>query len=367
MTPITNKTDWDTYLATELRTLAPLLALHGFSLDDTQVHTLGERFLMQAVTTVGGQKLILRGTDAMGQPVIIKTSRDPIGQAEIRHERLCRSLINELDFAYNVFVAPQELLHLETAGFVINVQTYIDQETTFLERPLSEQFSYVLSAFKAQEDSRATTGSHVRHIARTFGYKTSRDYSLLAQEFITTITILPDAHRAHNLLRTVASRLEDNSERIEQYCGFLTHTDFVPHNFRIKDEQLFLLDFSAIRFGNKHEGWARMLNFMTLYNPALEDALISYVELNRAAEERESLQLMRIFRLAELITYYSKTLHRSHGALRTLNETRIDFWSDVLTAELMDTRVAPNIVQAYQTTRDTLRSDEEKRRQQGLH
>lgn len=367
MTPITSKIAWDTYIANELAILSPLLGTHGFTLDPLQPHTIGERFLMQAVTTVGGQKLILRGKDQNGNLAIIKATRDTIGKNEINHERLCRSLINELNFAYNVFAAPKELLHLEEAGFVINIQEYIAQETTFLERPLVEQFTFALSAFKAQEHSRATTSGHVRHISKTFGYKTSADYLALCAQFVRDISVLPADHTARTLIPQAVTRLTDGQQRIEQYSGFLTHTDFVPHNFRIKKDQLYLLDFSAIRFGNKHEGWARFLNFMTLYNPALESALLTYVETNRAAEERESLQLMRLFRLAELITYYTKTVGRSENELLTLNTTRIQFWTDVLAAELHDTRITPEIVQAYQTTRDTLRSDEEKRRQIGLH
>jgi hypothetical protein len=367
MSPISNKTTWDTYIASELAALSPILEKSGFTLDAIQPHTIGERFLMQAVTTVGGQKLILRGKDQNGNAVIIKATRDTIGKNEINHERLCRSLINELNFAYNVFAAPAELLHLEEAWFVINIQEYIAQETTFLERPLQEQFTYALAAFKAQEHSRATTGGHVRHISKTFGYKTSADYLQLCTQFISDISPLPETHNAHPQLKEVVARLKHGQERIEQYCGFLTHTDFVPHNFRIKNEQLYLLDFSAIRFGNKHEGWARFLNFMTLYNPALETALLEYVETNRAVEERESLQLMRLFRLAELITYYTKTLNRSESELLTLNTARIQFWTNVLAAELQNTRVSRDIVNTYQTTRDTLRSDEEKRRQQGLH
>ena len=367
MTSLNNKAVWDLYLQRELITLIPILSRYGFSLDDVQPHTIGERFLMQAVTTIGGQKLILRGSDAHGNPVIIKAARDIVGKAEIKHERLCRSLINELAFAYNIFVAPAELRFIEDGDIVISIQLFIDQDISFLERPLVEQFSFSLSAFKAQEHSRATTGGHVRHISQTFGYKTSSDYLTLCQNFLTSTSSLPTSYPAQTLIEQVINQLTKNTERIEQYGGFLTHTDFVPHNFRIKDNRLYLLDFSAIRFGNKHEGWARFLNFMTLYHPALESALISYVEMNRAGEERESLQLMRLFRLAELIAYYTKTLTHSEGALLLLNQTRIQFWSDVLAAELHNTRVAPTITAVYQATRNTLRSAEEKQRQQGLH
>src|SRR5690606_17976906 len=153
------------------------------------------------------------------------------------------------------------------------------------------------------------------------------------------------------------AKLTEQKERIEQYCGFLTHTDFVPHNFRIKDDILYLLDFSSLQFGNKHESWARFLNFMTLYNPELESLLIDYVDQNRASEERESLQLMRLFRLGEIITYYVKNVSQSDGSLKTLNQNRVQFWADVLAAEIENKRVSRDIVKNYQTNRDQLRSE----------
>jgi thiamine kinase-like enzyme len=158
-----------------------------------------------------------------------------------------------------------------------------------------------------------------------------------------------------------------NHSRIDQYGNFLTHTDFVPHNFRIKDGTLYLLDFSSLRFGNKHEGWARFLNFMTLHNRELETLLVSYVKDNRSEEELESLWLMRLFRLGEIITYYVTTLDKSVDNLLTLNQSRVVFWSEVLKAELRNERVAESIVEEYRQQRDQLRTEEEKVRQVGLH
>ena len=106
---------------------------------------------------------------------------------------------------------------------------------------------------------------------------------------------------------------------------------------------------------------------MTLYNPELENLLITYVEKNRAPEERESLQLMRIFRLGEIITYYTNTLKNSAGDLLKLNQTRVKFWSNVLEAELGNKRINRETVEAYKNNRDTLRSQDEKNRQLGLH
>ncbi len=352
---------------TEVTNITVLLREHGYTLAAEQPHLLGERYLMQAVTTVGGFKYILKGTTTGGEPVIIKVSRDAVGRAEIEHERLCRSLINTLEFAYDVFAAPTEVAHFTTGIYLINIQAYIPQTISFLERPLLEQFNFALAAFKAQEGARATTGEHTTLISRTFGYKRAPDYLTLLREFIVVVSTQNSAAFALPEMTTALRELEQNQITIEQYGGFLTHTDFVPHNFRIHNDHLYLLDFSAIRFGNKHEGWARFLNFMTLYEPQLEHHLITYINQNRAPEERRSLQLMRLFRLCELITYYTKTLDRSEGDLLSLNEVRITYWHEVLKAELDNKRVSPTITSMYKTRRDELRSESEKIRQHGLH
>jgi len=351
-------------MPTELDTITNLLLEQGLTLDSHQPHISGERFLMQAMTTVSGQKFILLGHTTAGEKVVIKVTKDTAGKQEINHERICRSLINTLNFAYDVFAVPTELLHVKTGEYLINVQLYIPQAVSFLERPLLEQFDFALRAFTAQENSRATTGAHLDLIKKTFGLMETKDYLSTFTSFITgnsaDVTVTPLLKQAYQTLTTQALR-------ITQYGNFLTHSDFVPHNFRIKDNQLYLLDFSAIRFGNKHESWARFLNFMTLYHPALEQAFLTYFKNNRAPEEYESLHLMRLFRLGEIITYYRQTLHKSTGNLHTLNTARITFWSAVLAAELQNTRVADSIRQAYQTTRDALRTEDEKQRQVDLH
>ena len=348
----------------ELSAITKILTALGFTLADAQPHISGERFLMQAITTIGGQKYILDGYTSTGTRVIIKATRHLAGKAEIEHERTCRQKINNLAFAYDVFAVPEEILHTTKDGYLISVQAYIPQSLPFLERPLTEQFDFALSAFVAQEHSRATTGGHVRQIERTFGIATTETYRTLVRNFLSEHAGDPIAR---TLIESVGKALDTNQDRITQYGHFLTHTDFVPHNFRIHENKLYLLDFSAIRFGNKHESWARFLNFMTLHNPALEAAFLTYFSDNRSPEERESLHLMRLFRLAEIMTYYRKTLPRSEGNLKTLNESRIIFWGEVLAAELKHERISDTVRASYQATRDSLRSDEEKQRQIGLH
>ncbi len=359
--------DWKKYLEQELPVISDLLSKRKYYLEDEQPHIKGERFLMQAITTSGGKKIILYGRNKNNEKVVIKATRDLMGIEELKHERICRKLLHELNFSYQNFNSPQEIDFFEEKGFVITINEFINQTSAFLDRSITEQFSFSLAALKAQEGSRATTAKHIRTIRKVFNYRTSEDYIKLHAGFLEFVKMSSVSKPTIDLILKSHSILINKAERIEQYCGFLTHTDFVPHNFRIRNNTLYLLDFSSLQFGNKHESWARFLNFMTLYNPELESLLINYIEQNRAPEERESLQLMRLFRLGEIITYYVKNVSKSNGSLKTLNQNRVQFWSDVLTAEIENKRVSRDIVKNYQTNRDQLRSEEEKQRQIGLH
>jgi len=359
--------EWKTYRDTELEALMPLLDSLGITLEDEQPHLMGERFLMQAVTTASGRKLILLGQGKDGTRVVVKATRDPKGAEEIRHERACRALLLKIKFAYEVFHSPEELHFLESKGFTISVQRFIEQDSQFIDRPLKEQFSLSLSAFKAQEGTRATTYGHLKEVRRSFGV-----YD--ADTYIRAFSTFADGIRRHGkdegideLLRTAEARLKEEKDTIEQYTGFLTHTDFVPHNFRVVGDDIYLLDHSSLRFGNKYEGWARFLNFMALYNPELEEALTEYVRINRAPEELRSLTLMRIYRLGEIVWYYTRTLEACEGDLKTLNRSRVDFWAKMLAATLAGERLAPAEIAAYRAMRDSLRSEDEKRRQRELH
>lgn len=359
---------WKEYVARERALLEPLLQKLGYSLDDHQPHVGGERYLMQAVTTASGTKLILLGASTdTGERVVIKATRELSGKDELRHERVCRLAINALPFAYQPFLSPEERYFGERDGFLISIQRYIAQESSFLERPLKEQFAYALNAFKAQEGSHAATYEQVRVVRNTLGRSSAHEYLGRASGFASTMAEAIDRPNVGRIGSEMLAALSHAEHRIEQYENFLTHTDFVPHNFRIQDGNLYLLDYSSLRFGNKHEGWARFLNFMLLHNPALEAAFLKYFADNRAPEEQESLRAMRIYRLGELICYYLRTLPRSTGNLHALNSARVDFWTAALRAQLDGTALPEEVRATYTHTRDSLRSEEEKIRQQDLH
>ncbi len=360
---------WKKYQEHELSILTPVLEKLGFELEPLQPHAGGERYLMQAVTTASGKKLILLGRRTQdGMRVVIKTTNDENGIRELEHERECRRVLQEINFAYQVFHSPVELFFGECEGRRISIQQFIEQESTFLARPLKEQFALALKAFKAQEGAHATTYGHERLIKKTFGTRSAVEYLRAFEEFKkNTLHAFPSDTATRDLLDEASKQLTEGRETIGQYCGFLTHTDFVPHNIRVKDGEIYLLDHSSLRFGNKYEGWARFLNFMTLYNPPLERALTEYIRLNRTPEESISLKLMRIYRLGEIIWYYTSTLKNCSGDLRTLNEERIRFWTRILAAVLRDETVSTKVLDDYRRTRDALRSEDEKLRQKDLH
>jgi hypothetical protein len=362
------RTEWDAYIEREKAALVPVLERLGYRLESSQPHISGERFLFRAVTTASGAKLILLGQTADGRRVVIKATRDAEGARELIHERECRRMLKDIDFAYELFTSPEELLFTRADGFVISVQAFIEQEFAFLDRPLKEQFAYALGAFKAQEGAHATTYEHRRKIRGTFGSMNADGYRAAYDSFrAETARLLGDHSDAVSVMHEGARFLSEHLDVVEQYGSFLTHTDFVPHNFRIKDGQIYLLDYASLRFGNKYEGWARFLNFMALHNPPLADALTTYVRENRTEEESEALAAMRAYRLGEIITYYARNVSRTDGDLRKLTEARVAFWTDMLREHLEGRTLPPERIKQYETLRDSLRSEEEKARQVGLH
>ncbi|HEY4500905.1 MAG TPA: hypothetical protein VJI70_01380 [Candidatus Paceibacterota bacterium] len=369
MSPNSAQQSWEKYREREISKIIPVLKKLGFELEPLQPHAGGERYLMQAVTTAGGKKLILLGRRKKdGTRVVIKTTNDNNGIRELEHERKCRRVLQEINFTYQVFHSPSELFFGEREGRLISIQQFIEQESTFLARPIEEQFSIALKAFKAQEGAHATTYGHERLVRKTFGSMNATTYLDTFEGFKRNIfRELSDGMIPQSTLDEASKQLAKGREVIEQYGGFLTHTDFVPHNIRVRGGKIYLLDHSSLRFGNKYEGWARFVNFMTLYNPSLADALIEYVRANRTPEESLSLKLMRIYRLGEIIWYYTNTLEKSSGSLHILNEERVRFWARILAAVLHDEKITPAILDDYCHKRDTLRSEDEKLRQKNLH
>jgi len=345
---------WQEYRQQELTGVTLILQKLGFELATNQPHIAGERYLSSV------KKLVLLGKRLKdNKPVIIKVSSDTQGAKEIIRERDSRQTLTKIDFAYHVFLSPEEILFITEDNYIIFITAFIDQELTFLQRSLQEQFFLALKAFELQEGAQAVTRGHNKLIKQTFGSWQAKDYLKKLDQYIDETD--------NELLIQAREFFAKHQDVVNLYSSFLTHWDFVPHNFRIKDNDIYLLDHSSLRFGNKYESWARFINFMTLYNPELEKLLIDYVAQNRSKQEFLSLKLMRVFRLAELIWHYAKTLSIATDDLQTLNRTRVNLWSEALKMVLEDKSLDKNIILEYQKTRDSLRDEDEKKRQAELH
>lgn len=329
--------------ANDLKNLPPLLKRLGYTLDAEQPHISGERFLMQK------DKWVLAGNDAGGKKVIIKVSRLPGGQAEIRREKNARDLLSYVAFAHEAILFPKELFYGENGEYLFLITDYIEQPSMFVEYTLEEQFFMALRAFEAQEGFNATTFEHLKSIDKVFPIRYARDYFEMFKKFKE---VPPRA----------LEFLTSHKQLIDAYSNYLVHTDFVPHNFRVTGKKLYTLDAAAVEFGNKYEGWARFQNYMTIHNPELERLLAQYILKNRGEEDYLNLRLMRTYKIGFIINYYVESLPKTEGDLKQLTEKRIAFWKKVLESVLDDTPLSPDLVEEYKGKRDNLRSNEEKKR-----
>lgn len=365
------KKEWGDYVTLERARVTPLLAAQGITLDVEQPQTIGERYLTRPIGS--GRKVVFFGYQKNGMRVVVKASSELQGKDELLHEKRVHEMLTRIRFAYSTFALP-EILHFDE-GKGLLITEYIEQEKSFLDRPLDEQFTIALDAFKAQEHAHATTAEHWTTLERLMVSHAHdmkpgeyREISTYAMDLLGLLTQGTAIYERLDALtdRTIAA-VDANETALERYDNFLTHWDFTPQNFRIKDGMLYLLDLTSVRFGNKYESWARFINFMTLYNPELAETLVEYIRLNRTAEEVQVLRIMRAYRLIELIRYYATWLGKTEGATRTLAEARIAFWTEVLEAVLDGREVPAATIEAYKAKRDALRTADEKRRQQGLH
>jgi hypothetical protein len=358
----TTKEAWDEYRKNELIKALPIIEELGFNIDQEQVHIDGERHLMS------GFKLVLTGYQENNKKrVIIKLSSHPDGIKEIEHEHKTRKTILNIDFSYRSFFLPKEILFTKSGNYTISVTSYVEQEKSFLVHDLKNQFFLALRALETQEGTHITTYYHKKSIQEAFGIINATDYINSFEKFKeTSLKNYPKNQELKNIFNKASKFLSSNKKTIEKYCDFLTHSDFCPHNIRVKDHEMYLLDHTSIYFGNKYESWARFINYMVIYNPDLEQALMIYIKQNRDEEEYLSLQLMRAYKIGFLLKYYTDSLSKTTGDLNLLTKERIIFWIKVLENILNNKQPPKELIKKYKLSRDSLRSKEEKRRQKKL-
>ena len=319
----------------------------GFSLDQYQPHLSGERWLMMR------DKLVLIGyQNETKEKVVIKVSDKISGKKEIVREKKVRDIMNSLVFSDDSILFPAEIYFGLSNNHLVWVAKFIPQEKIFVQHSLEEQFFTALRAFETQEAFHASTYRHLREIGDTFPILTAQNYLDNFQKF-----------SAGSALTKTFHYLADHRTIIDRYANHLIHTDFVPHNFRISGNQIYMLDSSSFCFGNKYESWARFLNYMLIHNPKLENLLLNYIKQNRSPEEYLALRLMRIYKTGYLLNYYAETLNKTTGDLHILTQRRLDFWHQVLGALIDDRPLSSEVLERYLVERDQLRSIEEKERQ----
>lgn len=353
----TAQKSWRERFAEELSRLEPVLTNMGFRLEVDQPHLSGERFLMTR------NKLVLSGIHHDGTPVIIKAANHIDGKNEINKEKTARDLLASVSFAKDIILFPKEIYYGEMGGYLFIITEYVPQEKVFVSHSLEEQFFLILRAFEEQEAFHATTFEHFKDVAKSFETSHARGYY---EEFGKIKDFIKEKLNDLDIDRTLEEAynfLLSNKRNIGIMCGSLTHTDFVPHNFRIRGRDIYTLDLSAIRFGNRHESWARFLNYMVIHNPPLEKALVEYLRENRSEIEYISLRSMRVYKVGLLLEYYTKSLEKTTGDLRELTLERIGFWHEILKFLLKNEEIPDSFVEDYKKKRDNLRSEEEKKRQ----
>lgn len=346
----------------ELDTIAGLIQPLGFSLDIKQPYISGERYLM------AGGKLVLAGVrEKDGAKVIIKTSHATDGKKEIESEKRSRDLMRSLSFADKKILIPEELYYGAEGEYIFLIMRFIPQEKVFAAHTIEEQFFIALSAFEAQESFHATTYEHLRTVKDVFPVLSSTEYLRDFKRLRDSILHLYLDESLRTTLEKTEKFLTENVITIDRYANYLTHTDFVPHNFRLVEHTLYMLDcvpnYATVHFGNKYEGWARFLNYTLIHSPELERLLTTYVRENRGEDEHLSLRLMRAYKIVFLLEYYARSLAKTTGDLHALTLARLSYWREALIAILNDHPLAEEITEQYVKTRNQLRSAEEKERQ----
>lgn len=358
------KNNWQEFVQQEIDYFKPILNGLGFTIDADQPHTKGERGSFRA------KKIILLGNHKLdNKKVVIKCARFEEGVSELLEEKQARESIKKIDFAYHEFLEPEEVYFSSTNDYTIQITEFIQEEMRFTEREPKEQFDIVYKSFVVQEGIHAVTRKHNKQIQEYFKVYDFEDYR--KQVSICKEKVTDFLGSESDLLEKAERDVLQNKYRINQYSGFLTHTDFVPHNFRVRNSRVHLLDHSAIVIGNKHDGWARFLNWAVLHAPMVEKWFEEYFKINRSLEEQESLRLMRLVRLFELAAHHSKIYFDATKCenleLKELSKKRVYFWLEVMRAVFENREVDRQIIEDYKNIRDSLRTQSEKERQKVIY
>jgi hypothetical protein len=298
---------------------------------------------------------------------VIKYTNDPHLSAEIRDERKKKKTIENINFGYKSILFPTEFLFEDKREYTILITEFIPQESTFTKLSLERQFFLALQALEAFEGVHSVVSSHdkaLRELEKPYTASKYLDsFKVLCEG---TRELLGATHKSVKVLEEAYQELLSSKWQIEKYCDFITHDDFVPHNMRVKETDVVVLDHSSLILGNKYESWARFINFMLIFNFELSRMLSQFVLDNRGEEEYEVLNLMRIYKIGFLINFYAKSIGKTSGKLNELQKFRLDWWTNVCTKLLNNEEVTLEDSNLHNRMLDELRDEEEKKRQEGI-
>ncbi len=352
------KQEWENWKEQEFLVIKQILKTKEIILDENQNHISGERFLMS------GKKLVLQGLHSpTAKKVIVKYSSDPESTEEIVDERRRKKNLEEIHFGYKSIYFPVEIFYEETKIYTILITEYIEQPEVIIKLPIQEQFFLSLKALEAFEGVHSVVTSHSKALSQLQEPFSAKKYlSEFMKMFQETQVNIPDLIETLSALQSAKKFLEENKPLIDKYCDFLTHNDFVPHNMRIMNNDIVVLDHSSLIVGNKYESWARYLNFMVLYSPELENLLSSHVKKNRNDDEYLMLRVMRAYKISFLINFYSKAINKTEGGLHIITSNRLTMWTKNLLSILEDTKIPEQLTLEHHKILNEHRSVEEKKR-----
>lgn len=341
-----------------IRKIKRILASWGFYLDEYQPHTTGERKLMSQ------NKLVLIGRDSTGRKVVIKTSDKTKEQERIRQEHQIGRELGKIASATKGVLLPKKVLFKTGGGFTFLITEFIEQPKVFVAHGLNEQFKMITKAIEGIETVDLQKFHEILgDKPRACDITTSANYCKELERYIKFINTDRHDTKLASTLELTGQIFLKNTDAVTKFSGYLVHEDFCPHNFRVLDRKLYILDHAAVNFGNKHLTWARLLNYMALHNPPLERSLVRYLKEKKTAEDIKCLRLFRMYKTVFLITHYVKVSKNVSGKLLKLTNARIDFWHNFLD-KLIEKKSLPKAdLVKYLKVRNSLRSNEEKKRQ----
>lgn len=348
-----NTSDNRDIIRTQLTALANTLDI---TLDETQLNVGGERSIMSP------HKFVLTGTlNSTKKRVVLKCAKHPAGIAETQEEYLIQSTLAELPFAEQELIVPEEIFFGTEGDYIVLVTTFIEQEKVFTDHTLEEQFFMSLHTLECQESLHATTLEHEMSVRDKFRHRSPSFY--LDSYRSMSSEIKSQWSEGDSILDEGLLFLTNNINLLQTFDRYLMHNDLVPHNLRIYNRQVYLLDFVSFRLGNKYESWARFINFMEIHSPQLVPLLLEYVKKDRGEEEYTTLRLMRVYKICFLLNFYTRSLSQTTGDLHKLTRARLTLWQHFLTSVLQDTPILDSVRNTYYEKRSLYRTDEEKERQ----